>query len=149
MNPLRFIGYILIVLLTGCGNPIYMASRLPGLRQVSDSMNEKAFVDWMESDPKLEVEARVAKGHYQLLGLAIYDQKDYWIPGVAGHKSKHDRYDVTWHGVGGRYEHRVSVAESYMEEFNRLMLIERQGIPLDVYARGPKSKDYIDPSKKS
>lgn len=130
------------VLLAGCGNPLHSATQLPGLKNVSDSMNERAFVEWMKSDPAPQVRARAAKGEYRLLGLAIYAKKDYWIPGVAGHKADHRRYDVTWQGMGGGYEKHIPLAESYMARFNVMMLQERKGVPLDVYARGPRHKDY-------
>ncbi|MCW1925902.1 hypothetical protein OKA05_25305 [Luteolibacter arcticus] len=129
-------------LLAGCGNLLHSAAQVPGLKQVSDSMNERAFVEWMESDPAPQVRARIAKGEYRLLGLAIYAKKDYWIPGVAGHKKEHGRYDVTWQGVGGDYEKHIPLAESYMARFNGMMLKERKGVPLDVYARGPQHEDY-------
>lgn len=124
----------------GCGNPLQMASKAPGLRQLSDSMNERAFVRWMESDPGPQVRARVAKGDYQLLGLAIYDRDDYWIPGVAGHRANYDGYDVTWQGMGGAYEKHIPLAETYAGKFNALMLIARKGVDLDVYGRGPNHK---------
>lgn len=130
------------IFLAGCGNPLHSAAQVPGLKQVSDSMNERAFVKWMESDPAPQVRARVAKGEYRLLGLAIYDKKDYWIPGVAGHKADHHRYDVTWQGMGGGNEKHIPLAESYMARFNVMMLKERTGVPLDVYARGPRHEDY-------
>lgn len=108
-------------------------------------MVERNFVEWMESDPKPEVQARVAKGEYRLLGLAIYEKRDYWIPGVAGHKANHVRYGVTWKGMGGGYEKHIPIAEKYMAEFNRLMLLERRGVQLDIYSRGPQHKDYSGP----
>ncbi|MCW1885706.1 hypothetical protein OKA04_13280 [Luteolibacter flavescens] len=148
MNLRHTIALAAACLITGCGNPIYQASRLPGLKQASDSMNERAFVEWMESDPAPQVRARVAKGEYRLLGLAIYDTKDYWIPGVAGHAKEHDRYDVTWQGMGGSYGKHIPLAESYMARFNAMMLKERKGVPLDIYARGPQHEDYAGPVKK-
>jgi hypothetical protein len=130
------------MLLAGCANPLHSAAQIPELKQASDSMNERAFVKWMESDPAPQVRARVAKGEYELLGLAIYARKDYWIPGVAGHKADHHRYDVTWQGMGGGYEKHIPLAEAYMASFNEMMLKERKGVPLDVYARGPKHREY-------
>jgi len=149
MRPYRLITLAsTLALLTGCSHLVWQAAQLPGLRQVSDSMNEKAFVDWMESDPKSEVQARVAQGEYRLLGLARDDQDDYWIPGVAGHKSDHGRFDVIWQGMGGGYEKHIPTAEKYMAEFNRSMLSERRGVALDVYARGPQNTDYSGPIKR-
>ncbi|MEK7949069.1 hypothetical protein [Luteolibacter soli] len=138
-------------LLAGCGNALYSAAQVPGLKQVSDSMNERAFVEWMESDPAPQVRTRVAQGEYRLLGLAIYDRKDYWIPGVTrrGTKAKYDDYDVTWQGMGGRNEKHIPLAESYMSRFNAMMLEERKGVPLDLYGRGPRHDDYSGAVKKA
>lgn len=124
-----------------------MASQVPGLRSVSERMNEKAFVRWMESDPIDEVKVRVKNGHYKLLGVAHYADRERWIPGVSGPKKDHVRTDVTWQGMGGYKAQYIEITEDYMSKFNQAMLLERKGVVLDVYARGPRSRDYLKPSK--
>jgi hypothetical protein len=98
-----------------------------------------------KSNPADEARAQISKGSYGLMGLADFSNKDFWIPGVAGHKKDHNRYDVTWHGISGPNDPYIQLAEPYMTEFNRIMLESRKGLTLDLYGRSDKSKDYHPP----
>ena len=102
-----------------------------------------------ESNPTDEARYQISKEHYGLLGLAVFSERDYWIPGYAGHKEDHNIYGVNWHGVSGLDDPYIEHAEPYMKTFNQLILKASKGIVLDVYRRGPNHKDYIHPSQTS
>ena len=122
---------------------LWQTSQLPGLHPISEDMNERSFREWMESKPKGEVGARIAQGDYSLLGLERGRDPDCWIPGVAGHKHDQGRNDVTYIGIGGRYEKYIQKAEIYMTEFNELMLEARKDVTLDVYGHSNAHKYFI------
>jgi hypothetical protein len=102
---------------------------------------------YAKPEPAEEARDQISKCNYGLMGLADFSNKDFWIPGVAGHKRDHKRYDVTWHGISGLNDPYIRLAEPYMIEFNRMILESRKGQILDSYGRGPENKDYIPPGK--
>lgn len=97
---------------------------------------------YAKREPAAEARDQISKGNYQLMGLADFSNKDFWIPGVAGHQRDHDRYDVTWHGISGPNDPYIQMAEPYMKEFNHLILESRKGQKLDIYGRNSSNKNH-------
>jgi hypothetical protein len=98
-------------------------------------------------DPSEEARDQISKGNFRLMGLADYSKEDFWIPGVAGHRKDHKRYDVTWHGISGLNDPYIQRAELYMTRFNHIILDSRKGLSLDFYGHSSKNENYISPEK--
>lgn len=98
---------------------------------------------YANADPVEEARIQTSKGNFGLMGLAVFEKEDFWIPGVVGHKNGDPpRRDVTWHGVSGQNDPYFQYAQPYMKQFNRIILESRKGQTIDSYGLSAKNKDF-------
>ena len=118
-----------------CLPSCYSLSRVQPFTKLSDTLNERAFVNWMKSDPMTEAKARMSDGNFEYLGLAIYSEDKYWIPGIALEKKVYKRSDVIWKGISERYEKHIPLAETYMTQFNTYISNGRHFVKINSYGK--------------
>jgi len=103
-------------------------------------------MDWVTSDPRVEVAARTKRGVYSFLGIANHGAPCYWIPGIADKTNNPPRCDAEYHGIGV-VDSAGEAAEEYMSKFNLLMLDARKGITIDIYGHSRVHPNFIEQKK--
>jgi hypothetical protein len=119
---------VLTLLLSGCGETLWHAAQVPGLRGVSDRMNDRALQRRLSGDPLQELDQTTQQGDYRFLGLMDTDNNRNWVPGVpaGSYPDVQAVYLVTDHT-----QTWTSAAIRYFSTYNRALVARRQGKKLD------------------
>ena len=117
-------------LLPACSDALWHAAQLPGLRGVSDRMNDRALQQRLASDPVRELAQNTAQGDYRFRGLMDPGQHRNWVPGVpeGRYPASHVEYLVT-----DQKQDWTPSAERYFTAYNRALVPRREGKRLDSY----------------
>ena len=123
-------GILCLYLFSACSDILWQATQLPGLRSVSDRMNDRALQRRLGGDPIQELNENTQQGDYRFLGLADFAAKRTWVPGIAaGH---FETYQVVYL-VTDRQATWTASAERYFSTYNKALEARRRGKKLDTY----------------
>ena len=91
-------------------------------------MGDRALERRLSGDPIEELDRNTAQGNYRFLGLADWDAKRQWVPGVPDGHPSHVEYlttnsQATW----------TSSAEQYFARYNKTLIPRRKGKKLDKF----------------